>query len=50
MQYLMKVVRLGSLVIPSFLGLALGRCFQHCGLVAGFRKDTMTKCSVSVSE
>lgn len=27
-------------MIPSCLRLELGRCFQHCGIVADFRKDT----------
>lgn len=45
MQCLMNVVGLGNLVIPSFLGLELGKHFQHCDLVADFRKDVVNKCS-----
>jgi len=43
MQRLMKVVGLDSLVIPACLGLELGKRFQHCGLVADFRKDMANK-------
>ena len=45
MHCLIKVVRLDNLVIPSCLGLELGKHFQHCGLVADFRKDMVNKCS-----
>lgn len=45
MQRLMKVIGLDNLVIPSCLGLELGKHFQHCGLVADFRKAMVNECS-----
>lgn len=42
----MEVVTFDHLVVPSCLGLGLGKPFQHWGLVAGFRKAVLTSVPV----
>lgn len=46
MQCLVKVVTLDNPVIPSCRGLELGKHFQHCGVVAAFRKAMVSECSL----